>query len=102
MQMRCLLIINLAVLLWGRRFVWSHSHRRHGHSGARTEIAIDIVVRTDATIDAEQLSRVIRAVTDFARLGPWTLVHCWSHLRRRSVKLARNSRSPMTRSDSCA
>jgi transposase len=30
---------------------------------ARLEIAIgDIVVRTDATIDAEQLSRVIRAV----------------------------------------
>ncbi|WP_439925920.1 IS66 family transposase [Nitrobacter sp. JJSN] len=27
--------------------------------------------------------------------GPWTLVHCWSHLRRRFVKLARNSRSPI-------
>lgn len=25
--------------------------------------------------------------------GPWTLVHCWSHLRRRFVKLARNSKS---------
>jgi hypothetical protein len=27
--------------------------------------------------------------------SPWTLVHCWSHLRRRFVKLARNSRSPI-------
>ena len=27
--------------------------------------------------------------------GPWTLVHCWSHLRRRFVKLARNSKSPI-------
>jgi hypothetical protein len=27
--------------------------------------------------------------------GPWQLVHCWSHLRRRFVKLARNTRSPI-------
>jgi transposase len=27
--------------------------------------------------------------------GPWTLVHCWSHLRRRFVKLMRNTRSPI-------
>jgi transposase len=27
--------------------------------------------------------------------GPWTLVHCWSHLRRRFVKLLRNSQSPI-------
>ena len=27
--------------------------------------------------------------------GPWTLVHCWSHLRRRFVKLARNQKSPI-------
>ena len=27
--------------------------------------------------------------------GPWTLVHCWSHLRRRFVKLMRTTRSPV-------
>jgi transposase len=27
--------------------------------------------------------------------GPWTLVHCWSHLRRRYVKLVRNTKSPI-------
>ena len=27
--------------------------------------------------------------------GPWTLVHCWSHLRRRFVKLVRNTKSPI-------
>jgi transposase len=27
--------------------------------------------------------------------GPWTLVHCWSHLRRRFVKQMRNTRSPI-------
>lgn len=33
-------------------------------------------------------------LTELARSqGPWTLVHCWSHLRRRFVKLARNSKS---------
>ncbi|MGC8006355.1 IS66 family transposase, partial [Salmonella enterica] len=35
-------------------------------------------------------------LTEVARpQGPWTLVHCWSHLRRRFVKLARNSKSPI-------
>ena len=27
--------------------------------------------------------------------GPWMLVHCWSHLRRRFVKLLRNTKSPI-------
>ena len=27
--------------------------------------------------------------------GPWTLVHCWSHLRRRFVKIFRNTKSPI-------
>jgi hypothetical protein len=27
--------------------------------------------------------------------GPWSLVHCWAHLRRRFVKLARNTKSPI-------
>lgn len=27
--------------------------------------------------------------------GPWTLVHCWSHLRRRFVQVARGTHSPV-------
>ena len=27
--------------------------------------------------------------------GPWSLVHCWSHLRRRFVKQMRNTKSPI-------
>jgi transposase len=27
--------------------------------------------------------------------GPWALVHCWSHLRRRFVKQMRNTKSPI-------
>ena len=27
--------------------------------------------------------------------GPWTLVHCWSHVRRRFVKLVRTTKSPI-------
>jgi hypothetical protein len=34
----------------------------------------------------ERLTRIER---------PWTLVHCWSHLRRRFVKLMRNTKSPI-------
>ena len=37
----------------------------------------------------DRLVRVQRAE------GPWTLVHCWSHLRRRFVKLVRNTKSPI-------
>jgi transposase len=37
----------------------------------------------------DRLTRVQRAE------GPWTLVHCWSHLRRRFVKLVRNPKSPV-------
>ncbi|WP_456763205.1 IS66 family transposase [Bradyrhizobium sp. USDA 4011] len=29
--------------------------------------------------------------------GPWALVHCWSYLRRRIVKLTRNTKSRSTR-----
>ena len=37
----------------------------------------------------ERLTRIARAE------GPWTLVHCWSHLRRRFVQVARATRSPV-------
>lgn len=39
---------------------------------------------------------VINRLTEVARpQGPWTLVHCWSQLRRRFVKSAHNSKSPI-------
>jgi transposase len=37
----------------------------------------------------ERLTRIDRPQ------GPWTLVHCWSHLRRRFVKQMRNTKSPI-------
>ncbi len=37
----------------------------------------------------ERLTRIERPQ------GPWTLVHCWSHLRRRFVKQMRNTKSPI-------
>jgi transposase len=37
----------------------------------------------------ERLTRIQRAE------GSWTLVHCWSHLRRRFVKLVRTTKSPI-------
>jgi len=37
----------------------------------------------------ERLTRIVRPQ------GPWRLVHCWSHLRRRFVKLMRNTKSPI-------
>jgi transposase len=37
----------------------------------------------------DRLTRIRRAE------GPWTLVHCWSHLRRRFVKQMQNTRSPV-------
>jgi transposase len=37
----------------------------------------------------DRLTRIERAE------GAWTLVHCWSHLRRRFVKQMRNTKSPI-------
>ena len=37
----------------------------------------------------DRLTRIERAE------GPWTLVHCWSHLRRRFVKQMRSTKSPI-------
>ena len=37
----------------------------------------------------ERLTRLQRP------MGPWTLVHCWSHLRRRFVQVACTTRSPV-------
>ncbi len=46
-------------------------------------------LQCDAYDGYDRLTEVVRPQ------GPWTLVHCWSHLRRRFVKLVRNSKSPI-------
>ncbi|MET4023280.1 transposase [Bradyrhizobium sp. S3.2.12] len=60
-----------------------------GRSGAFAEKFLDGFSGCDAYEGYDRLTEVAR------RQGPWTLVHCWSHLRRRFVKLARNSKSPI-------
>ncbi|WP_247486129.1 IS66 family transposase, partial [Bradyrhizobium sp. 193] len=64
-----------------------------GRSGAFAEQFLDgfggHFLQCDAYDGYDRLTEVARPQ------GPWTLVHCWSHLRRRFVKLARNSKSPI-------
>src|SRR3546814_2646584 len=64
-----------------------------GRSGAYAEKFLDgfrgRFLQCDGYEGYDRLTRVQRAE------GPWTLVHCWSHLRRRFVKLVRNTKSPI-------
>ncbi|MGY4362930.1 transposase [Bradyrhizobium sp. i1.3.6] len=64
-----------------------------GRSGAFAEQFLDgfcgRFLQCDAYDGYDRLTEVARPQ------GPWTLVHCWSHLRRRFVKLVRNSKSPI-------
>ena len=64
-----------------------------GRSGAFAEQFLDgfggRYLQCDAYDGYGRLTAVVRPQ------GPWTLVHCWSHLRRRFVKLVRNSKSPI-------
>jgi len=53
-------------------------HGFHGH-----------FLQCDGYDGYDRLTRIERAE------GPWTLVHCWSHLRRRFVKQMRNTKSPI-------
>lgn len=46
-------------------------------------------LQVDAYEGYDRLTRLERSQ------GPWKLVHCWAHLRRRFVKLARNTKSPI-------
>lgn len=46
-------------------------------------------LQVDAYDGYDRLTRIVRPQ------WPWVLVHCWSHLRRRFVKLMRNSKSPI-------
>jgi len=64
-----------------------------GRSGAFAEQFLDgcngRFLQCDAYDGYNRLTGVVRPQ------GPWTLVYCWSHLRRRFVKLVRNSKSPI-------
>src|SRR3546814_8533129 len=64
-----------------------------GRSGVHAETFLDgfrgRFLQCDGYDGYDRLTRVQRAE------GPWTLVHCWSHLRRRFVKLVRNTKSPI-------
>ena len=64
-----------------------------GRSGAHAEEFLEgfsgRLLQCDGYDGYDRLTRVRRAV------GPWTLVHCWSHLRRRFVKIMRGTRSPI-------
>ena len=64
-----------------------------GRSGAFAQQFLDgfggRYLQCDAYDGYDRLNEVVRPQ------GPWTLVHCWSHLRRRFVKLVRNSKSPI-------
>ena len=64
-----------------------------GRSGAFAEQFLDgcngRFLQCDAYDGYNRLTEVVRLQ------GPWTLVYCWSHLRRRFVKLVRNSKSPI-------
>ncbi|WP_271608665.1 IS66 family transposase [Bradyrhizobium sp. CCBAU 21359] len=64
-----------------------------GRSGVFAEQFLDgfggRYLQCDAYDGYDRLNEVVRPQ------GPWTLVHCWSHLRRRFVQLVRNSKSPI-------
>jgi transposase len=64
-----------------------------GRSGAFAEQFLQgfggQLLQCDGYDGYERLTRIERPQ------GPWTLVHCWSHLRRRFVKQMRNTKSPI-------
>jgi hypothetical protein len=90
-------------------YFWAIASDDRGHSGPSPPIVLFRYAPSRSGAFAEQFldgfgGRFLQCdaydgydrLTEVARLqGPWTLVHCWSHLRRRFVKLARNSKSPI-------
>jgi len=50
---------------------------------------------TDPSCNAMPMTVTIGLIEVARPQGPSTLVHCWSHLRRRFVKLVRHSKSPV-------
>lgn len=90
-------------------FFWAIASDDRGHSGADPPIVLfryapgrsgayaeqflhgfrGRFLQCDGYDGYELLPRIKRAE------GAWALVHCWSHLRRRFVKLVRNTKSPI-------
>jgi transposase len=90
-------------------FFWAIASDDRGHSGPSPPVVLFRYAAGRSGTYAEQFLRGFRGrflqcdgyegyelLTRIRRdEGPWTLVHCWSHLRRRFVKLMRNTKSPI-------
>src|SRR5918996_1669387 len=72
-----------------RGFFWAIASDDRGHGGRSPPVLLFRYAPGRGGVHAERLTRSERPE------GPWTLVHCWSHLRRRFVKQMRNTRSPI-------
>ena len=90
-------------------FFWAIARDDRGHAGAGPPIVLfryapgrggvyaerflhgfrGRFLQCDGYDGYDRLTRIQRAE------GPWTLVHCWSHLRRRFVKQMQNTQSPI-------
>lgn len=90
-------------------FFWAIASDDRGHSGAGPPIVLFRYAPGRGGVHAERFLQGFRGrylqcdgyegydrLTRLQRAeGPWTLVHCWSHLRRRFVKQMRNTKSPI-------
>jgi transposase len=90
-------------------FFWAIASDDRGHGGADPPVVLFRYAPGRSGAYAEQFLRGFRGrflqcdgydgyelLTRLKRdEGAWTLVHCWSHLRRRFVKLVRNTKSPI-------
>lgn len=92
-------------------FFWAIASDDRGHSGAEPPIVLFRYAPGRGDVHAERFlqgfqRRYLQCDGDegYDRLtrlqraeGPWTLVHCWSHLCRRFIKQMRNTKSPLPR-----
>ena len=94
---------------WGAEFDAGFASDDRGHSGTGPPIVLFRYAPGRGGVHAERFLQGFRGrflqcdgyegydlLTRTQRPeGLWTLVHCWSHLRRRFVKLVRTTRSPI-------
>jgi transposase len=90
-------------------FFWAIASDDRGHSGAGPPIVLFHYAPGRSGVYAERFLQGYRGqflqcdgYDGYDRLtrierqqGPWVLVHCWSHLRRRFIKLMRTTKSPI-------
>jgi transposase len=90
-------------------FFWTIACDDRGHGGSSPPIVLFRYAPGRGGVHAERFLQGFRGrflqcdgydgydlLTRIQRAqGPWTLVHCWSHLRRRFVKLVRTTKSPI-------